>query len=99
MLTAEKLPAAGLSAADIFFSASENDLKKLAENVHTVIDFRTKAERDEKPDPEIEESNAVSLSVLTELTEGVTREEESDKAAFMRLSLDPELARSHMKNI
>ncbi|MBR1423755.1 MAG: tyrosine-protein phosphatase [Ruminococcus sp.] len=81
------------------FSASENDLKKLAENVHTVIDFRTKAERDEKPDPEIEGSSAVSLSVLTELTEGVTREEESDKAAFMRLSLDPELARSHMMNI
>ena len=81
------------------YFASENDLKTLAENVHTVIDFRTAAEREEKPDPKLGSAREIRLSVLTELTEGVTREEESDKEAFKRLTLDPELARAHMKKI
>lgn len=47
--------------------------------VRTVVDFRTKTERAERPDPELEGVRNVALPILDEGTLGLTRESKSDE--------------------
>ena len=76
--------------------ASEKDISRLAEMAAVIVDFRTDAERNEKPDPIIPGTQAVHLPVFERLAAGVTREEKSDEAAFAIVARDPEKARQFM---
>ena len=76
--------------------ASERDIRRLAELVDTIIDFRTDAERKEKPDPVILGAQTIHLPVFERLSAGVTRDEASDEAAFIMVARDPGKARQYM---
>ena len=76
--------------------ATAADLEYLSGNVCLVVDLRTKPEIEEKPDPFIENVENLCLPVLERLAAGVSREAESDKAAFAMVASDPELAEQYM---
>lgn len=61
------------------YNLSENDKETLLNeyNLRTIIDFRTKTERDEKPDPILEKVNVVINPILEEKTLGITKENNS----------------------
>lgn len=60
------------------FNASEADKRLLSEKYHLseIIDFRTEAERHQKPDPEISGAVYTVNPILKEETLGITREDE-----------------------
>ena len=66
------------------------DIEKLKTefNLHTVVDLRTDAEREQSPDPEIEGVTAVILPVLDSSFFGIARDENSVDA-WMKLFDDP----------
>ncbi len=72
------------------------DRDKLKELVTTVVDMRTKGERDEKPDEVIEGLEYIHLPVMETLSPGVTREEASDAYVVMKFLSDPQGAREYM---
>lgn len=81
------------------FYADEADRAKLTDLVGVVVDFRTDREVKEKPDPVLPGVEAVHLPILTEQTVGISREEESDRHAGIRMMKEPETARAHMCNM
>lgn len=76
--------------------ASKKDVSWLADNVSTVIDFRSKVERDEVPDPEIEGAENIHVPIIDDLAAGVSRDSESDEVAMSMLIHDPDSAMSYM---
>ena len=75
---------------------SENDKKKLKENVRTVIDFRTDREREEKPDIVLENISYIHNPIIDSLTAGVTREKDADKKMIATLAAKPTEAKKYM---
>ncbi len=76
--------------------ASEADRRWLDENVSTVIDFRSPAERNEVPDPVIEGAENFHIPIIEDLAAGVSRDEESDEEAVSMLMSDPGAAMKYM---
>ena len=69
-------------------SLNEEDIRMLTEEygLNTVVDFRTKAEAQEKPDTHMEGVTYISLPVLREAQLGMTHEEDPNrKIALMEL--------------
>lgn len=69
------------------YNLSDNDKKILLDeyNLKTIIDFRTKTERDEKPDPVLEKVNVVINPILEEKTLGITKENDSQTDSNSKL--------------
>ena len=69
------------------YNLSDNDKKILLDeyNLKTIIDFRTKTERDEKPDPVLEKVNVVINPILEEKTLGITKENNSQTDSNSKL--------------
>ena len=76
--------------------ASEADVRWLGDNVSTVIDFRSPAERSEVPDPVIEGAENHHFPIIDDLAAGVSRDAESDEEAVAMLTSDPDAAMSYM---
>jgi protein-tyrosine phosphatase len=86
------------------YSASQEDLETLRNcGLRQIIDLRTEAERREKPDPILEGVRYIPLPVLTEATQGITREQQTDDTSMgdilQGLSKDPRLAVQYMTGI
>ena len=78
------------------YAASIQDRARLSEAVDLVIDFRTERERNEKPDPVIPGVENLPLPIIESLAAGVSRDAESDEAAFAMAAADPDKARAYM---
>ena len=78
------------------YAASIQDRARLSEAVELVIDLRTERERNEKPDPVIPGVKNLPLPIIESLAAGVSRDAESDEAAFIMAAADPDRARAYM---
>lgn len=75
---------------------SEEDIRKIGENVSVVVDFRSANERNEEPDPGINGVEIIHIPVIDDLAAGVSRDSKSDAEAFMMLVNDPDGAFDYM---
>lgn len=75
---------------------SEADICWLGDNVSTVIDFRSPAERREVPDPALEGVKNYHFPIIEDLAAGVSRDEASDEEAVDMMMSDPDAAVSYM---
>lgn len=75
---------------------SERDKAALSSLADAVVDFRTDAERSEKPDIEIPGIRYHHIPILDSLTAGITREKDADRDLFSKVSADPDKARQYM---
>lgn len=66
---------------------TESDKKRLVEEYHlaTIIDFRTNAERNDKPDPSLSGVKMINHPILEEKTLGITRDTQSQKNVIVTL--------------
>lgn len=76
------------------YDAAEEDLELLRRyGVNQIIDLRTEQEMQEKPDPELEGAEHIRLSILSDMTEGITREEQTDISSaqeiFFKMTAEP----------
>ena len=78
---------------------SLSDQEKLKELGPIIIDLRTDAERSERPDVQIDGIEHVHISVLDDLTAGISREAGSLEELFKKFILDPEQARQYMSEM
>lgn len=69
------------------FNISENDKSVLTEqyNLKKVVDFRTGAERSEKPDPILENVEYIWAPIMSEEAMGITHDEESERDVIAEL--------------
>lgn len=81
------------------YAADKDDLEWIHTHVSRVIDFRTSLERNEKPDPQMTDTDAVHLPVMEELAPGITRDRASYAAAFQRIAEDPDAAYWYMADV
>ncbi|MCR4956711.1 MAG: tyrosine-protein phosphatase [Lachnospiraceae bacterium] len=81
------------------FRMSEEDKTKMETMVDTVIDFRTKEERQEKPDVVMNGIFYYPIIIMDRLVAGVTREEEADQRASRLFLEQPESAKEYMCNM
>ena len=77
-------------------AASEADKRILAETIDQIVDFRTKQEKEEKPDPVIEGVAYCHLPIFESLAAGVSRDQRSDEEAFALVAKDPGRAKQYM---
>lgn len=75
---------------------SEEDIKKIGNLVSAVVDFRSENERLEAPDPSIDGVSYYHIPIIGDLAAGVSRDQKSDKEAFMMLVNDPDGALKYM---
>lgn len=75
----------------------ERDLAILRELVSDIVDFRTKREQQERPDPAFDGATYHSMPVLPDMTAGITREREADRTEIEIFLTDPEGAHQHMR--
>ena len=78
------------------FAASENDLKKLSEMIELSVDFRTRQECAEKPEPSIPDVVSLYNPIFEERRAGVTRDEDSFAEVLKGMMQDAEIARRYM---
>lgn len=69
------------------FAMTENDKKTLADiySLRKIIDFRTGAERKEKPDPSLYGVKSIWAPIMSEETMGITRDENSNNDVISEL--------------
>lgn len=69
------------------FNISENDKSVLTKqyNLKKVVDFRTGAERSEKPDPILENVEYIWAPIMSEEAMGITHDEESERDVIAEL--------------
>ena len=79
--------------------ATAADQQRLSELINVIVDFRTKQEAAEQPDPEIKGVRSIHSSVLESLTTGISWEMNKDEVDLDALSKDPDAALSYMKGI
>ena len=79
--------------------ATAADQQRLSELINVIVDFRTKQEAAEQPDPEIKGVRSIHSSVLESLTTGISWEMNTDEVDLDALSKDPDAALSYMKGI
>ena len=80
-------------------SATPADIAQLSECIDLVVDFRTERECAEKPGPALPGARMLHLPIFESFAAGVSREQESDKAAFAMIANAPEKARQNMIDI
>jgi len=80
-------------------SLSGSDRDKLARIAPVIIDFRTDAERKEKPDQEIPGTESIHIPIVDDLTAGISREQGSLMEIFRRFILNPEETKQYMCNM
>ena len=93
-----------LLRADQLADATDADLEKLAEmGVRKIIDLRSPAGRDEKPDPAVPGAVNVHLPVIKDVRAGITRDSKSDARIVEMLSkgqdVDPSLVDEYMEHM
>lgn len=78
-----------IRSGQLFF-ASEKDKEVLVNeyNLSLVIDFRSSAEKEEKPDPAMPGINYVFNPIMKEITKGITRDKKSDNDTVKMIVLD-----------
>ena len=76
-----------------------SDREALQKLVAVVIDFRTDDERLESPDVVMDGVACHHIPILDQLTEGITREERSDRAVFMKYLTKPAGAKEYMSGL
>ena len=91
-----RIKAGKLLRSGHLYGASEQDLNTLSERVNLVVDFRTDKERQEKPNPSLDDAAYLHLPILKSLTAGVTREKAAVENAVRTQSHDSEGARQYM---
>lgn len=77
------------------YDASEEDKRRLSELAGLLVDFRSDMEKNEKPDPEIQGAGYIHMPIIDELTAGITREKNADKA-LMKLVFESDKAMQYM---
>lgn len=76
-----------LFRGDQLYPATPTDLSKLCElGIKTVIDMRSQAECDEKPDPQVEGIRYLHLPIVTDVSAGITHDRKSDESIMDTLS-------------
>ena len=75
---------------------SESDLEKMAGIVDMSVDFRTEKEREEKPDVSLSGVSYRHIPIVDNLSAGISREEDADRALMERLLFKPEAAKMYM---
>lgn len=78
------------------YELSQADVDRLAQIAPVIIDFRTDAERKEKPDREIPGTENVHIPILDDLAVGISREQRALKEVFRSFILKPEEAKQYM---
>ena len=78
------------------FDASPADLQRLSGTVSRIVDFRTKEECAEKPDPALPGVRYLHLPIFEDLAAGITRDGASDQSAFEIAAGNPEVAKQYM---
>lgn len=76
------------SGALLWSSQADRAVLLEAYGLKTVIDFRTAAEREEKPDPELAGVENIWIPILEESVMGITREEGEEKKGLVRQVLE-----------
>ncbi|MBQ6388708.1 MAG: tyrosine-protein phosphatase [Mogibacterium sp.] len=75
---------------------SEEDIERIGKMVSAVVDFRSDNERTETPDPEMPGVENIHIPIIDDLAAGVSRDQKSDREAFMMLANDPEGSMQYM---
>lgn len=78
------------------FAANGADLEKLSGLIELSVDFRTDAERTEKPEPAIPGVHYLAVPILEEQRAGVSRDKESFEEIRSKMVHDAEVARRYM---
>ena len=78
------------------FAASGADLEKLSGLIELSVDFRTDAERTEKPEPAIPGVHYLALPILDEQRAGVSRDRKSFEEIRSKMVQDAEIAGRYM---
>lgn len=79
--------------------ADQEDLVMLRDLISLDVDFRTDSECAEVPDPRFEDTEYRHIKILGDLAPAVTRDQESEEQAFMRIVQDPDSALSYMNDM
>ena len=72
------------------------DIAILSGITRKIIDFRSDAERAQQPDMQIPGVENIHIPIVDSLTEGISREKESDQKLFQRFLLKPAEAKAFM---
>jgi protein-tyrosine phosphatase len=75
---------------------SLSDTEKLSVLVSVIIDLRSDMEISEQPDKRVPGTENIHISVVDNLTAGITREKNADRDIFGKFMLDPLAARQYM---
>ena len=75
---------------------TESDISKLKCIGPVIVDFRTDAERNERPDDEIDGLKNIHIPIVESLTPGISREKTSDHDLIKKYIIDPEGAKQYM---
>ena len=94
-----KVKAEKLIRSGHLITASENDQRKLAKLVDTVVDFRSEKECTERPEPNIGGIKYYHIPVLEAPKPGVTRDEDSYEEVRKNMLGESELARKYMVRV
>lgn len=78
------------------FTASGADMEKLSGLIELSVDFRTDAERMEKPEPAIPGVQCLALPILDEQRAGVSRDKESFEEVRSKMVQNAEIAGRYM---
>ena len=83
------------------YDAAKEDLELLQTyGVNQIIDLRTDQEVQEKPDPTLEGVKQIHLPILTDMTQGITREEQTEFSSvhemYAKLAEDPSAIINYM---
>lgn len=83
----KKIKSRRLIRSGELFNISENDKSVLTEqyNLKKVVDFRTGAERSEKPDPILKNVEYIWAPIMSEEAMGITHDEESERDVIAEL--------------
>lgn len=78
---------------------SEEDQKNLGKLAEIIVDFRTDAERREKPDVLTFGAEYFHIPIFDKVVAGITRESSADQEAFSKFLLRPSEAKQYMCDI
>ena len=98
-LTGDAIKSGKLIRSGLLAPASDEDARRVTLLVDTVIDFRTEAERADKPDVELSHVDNIHIPIMEALVSGIAREEqpgEGEEGKFAKLLRSPEKARAYM---
>lgn len=89
-------------SGQLFFATEADKTQLDAMGIGKVFDFRSFAERDEKPDPDISGTENVHLPILKDMRTGITRGREGDESVLSMIrsgNVGEALVDKHMQNM